>query len=839
MLNLLTHRDTKGRRGLLEAIGYHALRMLVFALALVCIMAGVATLNQALTDRSDVQEKTFQLVPPATGKSALLIESYGENNPSVPLERKGVLDVLRQEGVSVDIEYMDTRNFPTGYAASDAWKEMIRSRLMAHGPYDVVLCADDDALHAVDAIHDELFPQVPVVFFSVNDVTYGNEVASKGYATGIVEHGHVRQIMEAATRLEPQARNLVAIVDDSALGQASLSQFEEARSGLPGYTEQVIVASSMTRFQLAEALQGLGSNDIVFQLAAYSDIEGRGYTLDNTTAFVTGSCPVPVFRESGAGVGDGITGASYVDYEGQGRQAARMASRILGGASVSGLPVQSDEVTHTIFDVKALESHGLDRGLVPSDAYLVNETNPWQGAKSLIMPALLLAAGIALIAYFVYLGSRRMNEDAQEIAQSRDALSYQLRHDSLTDLANRYALAEKVKDPSAQKVRSLVTFDLDDFTDLNDSYGHEVGDLVIRAMADRLAQRMGDAFVARSSGDEFVVVLDHELDESSPELATIYSLISDPIEAAGFSLTLTASLGVVNRTGDMTLEEMIKYGDLAMSEAKSTRGRNSLSFFDESMRDALEERIYLTTRLRQAIDGDGFTVAYQPQVEALTGRLVGVEALVRLKSGEFGPGKFIPVAESAGLVVEIGRIVTRKVIEDLAAWIAEGREAVPVAINFSPAQLKDEGYLDYLASLLHEHDINPSLVKIEITESLMMENAEAGAALCERIHQMGIKLALDDFGTGYSSLARMAALPGDYVKLDKSLVDEFLKPGRESFVDDITHIVHALGKSVIVEGVETKDQYELCLSLGCDQIQGYYFARPLQVEDLSDLKLSA
>lgn len=829
---------TKGR-GLLVAIGYHALRVLVFALALVCVVAGVATLNQAMSDRESLQETTFQLAGPATGKSALLVESYGENNPSVPLERKGVLDVLRRQGVSVDIEYMDTRNYPTGYAASDSWKQMIRARLTAHGPYDVVLCADDDALRAVDAIHDDLFPQTPVVFFSVNDVTYGNLVASRGYATGIVEHGHVRQIMEAAAKLEPQARNLVAITDDSALGQASLAQFEEARSALPGYTARVIDASSLTRFQLAEALQGLGPNDIVFQLAAYSDVEGRGYTLDATTAFVTGHCAVPVFRESGAGVGDGITGASYVDYEGQGRRAAQMAYQLLEGASLDDLPVESDEVTRTVFDVRDLEDHGLDRSLVPADAYLVNETSAWQSVRPFILPIALLVAGIALASYFVYLGSRRVREDAEEIARSRDALNYRLRHDPLTDLPNRLALAEKGREGSEGEARSLVTLDLDDFTDLNDSYGHEVGDQVIVAIADRFRQRMGEAFVARSSGDEFVIVQDHPLDPGCQDLREMSALVSDPIEAGGFTLALTASAGVVNRTQGMSFEEMAQYGDLAMSEAKATRGRNSISFFDEAMKEALEERIYITACLRKALDADGFAMAYQPQVDTVTRQVVGYEALLRLRSGEFGPGKFIPVAESSGLVVEIGRTVTRKVVEELAAWVGEGRKALPVAINFSPAQLKDEGYLDFLASLLQEHDIDPSLVKVEITEGLMMENAMAGKALCERIHAMGIKLALDDFGTGYSSLARMASLPVDYVKLDKSLVDEFLTPGRESFVDDVTHLVHALGKTVIVEGVETEDQYQLCLSLGCDQIQGYYFARPLQAEALPDLKLTA
>lgn len=812
---------------------YRIRRALAFALAVGCLIGFVVTQSRALNQRAEVEETTFQLSAPATEKSVLLIESYGENNPSVPLERRGVLNVLRARGVTVDVEYMDTRNYPIGYAASDSWRDMIRARLVAHGPYDAVICADDDALHAVDAIHDELFADTPVIFFSVNDVAYGQTVAGEGWATGIVEHGHVEQILLAAAALEPDARNLVVITDDSTLGRASLAQFEEARKQLPGYTECIIQASSLSREELGRTLAGLGKNDLVFQLAAYSDSAGKGYTLDETTRFVTRHCTVPVFRESGAGVGSGITGASYVDYEGQGRRAAELAWRAMGGADPADIPVETDEVSSTVFDLKAVEDHGLDRSLVPDDAYLVNDPDPRAAARPFILPAILLAAGIALVCYFVSLGNRRMREDAAAIAASRDSLDYQLRHDTLTDLPNRLALAEKAAGVGPDEPLSLVSLDLDGFADLNDSYGHDVGDLAIQAIAARMSARLAASLVVRSGGDEFALVFDHPLAPDSEELDTLKKLIGEPIEAGGFNLNLTASIGAVNREPGMSVEEMVQYADLAIADAKTVSGRTTLSFYDDAMRQRLEERIRITGCLKRALDHDGFTMVYQPQVETATRRLVGVEALVRLVGGEYGPGQFIPVAESAGLVVEIGRIVTRKVADDLAAWIAAGREAVPVSINFSAAQLCDTGYLDFLSDLIAERGIDPRFVKIEVTESLMLENEAAGAALCEKIHGSGMRLALDDFGTGYSSLARMARLPMDDVKLDKSLVDEFLVEGREGFVEDITHLVHGLDKTIVVEGVETEDQYQLCLRLGCDEIQGYYFSRPVAPAELA------
>jgi EAL domain-containing protein (putative c-di-GMP-specific phosphodiesterase class I) len=250
----------------------------------------------------------------------------------------------------------------------------------------------------------------------------------------------------------------------------------------------------------------------------------------------------------------------------------------------------------------------------------------------------------------------------------------------------------------------------------------------------------------------------------------------------------------------------------------------------------MERRLEITEYLKQAIAEERVVVLWQPQVDTENLTVYGYEALCRLEGNKYFPNDFIPVAEMSGLVNPLDRVVTKKVIEQLGVWLKEGRKDVGVAsINFSAAQLRDKGYCDFLAEQLAKNNVPASLIKIEITESMILGNEEEADKLFARLRSMGITLALDDFGTGYSSLYRMANRPVDFVKLDKSLVDTFMVPGKEGFIDDVTRLIHGLGKTIVVEGVETYEQYQMCLSFGCDIIQGYFFARPMPAEEAISL----
>ena len=231
--------------------------------------------------------------------------------------------------------------------------------------------------------------------------------------------------------------------------------------------------------------------------------------------------------------------------------------------------------------------------------------------------------------------------------------------------------------------------------------------------------------------------------------------------------------------------------------------------------------------LQAAIQEQSFTVLYQPQVDAGSKGLVGLEALCRFKDNKYYPDQFIPVAEESGYIIELDRIVTRKVVEQLASWRDVGYELPVVSINYSAHQLRDTGYAEYVGGLLRERGIPSDRIKIEITERSVFADQERSEEFFRAMHAMGIRVALDDFGTGYSSITSVSQLPVDDIKFDKSLIDNYLVEGRLTFLENLTALVHDMGKKVIAEGVETSDQYQLVKQIGIDQIQGYYFDKPL------------
>ena len=224
-------------------------------------------------------------------------------------------------------------------------------------------------------------------------------------------------------------------------------------------------------------------------------------------------------------------------------------------------------------------------------------------------------------------------------------------------------------------------------------------------------------------------------------------------------------------------------------------------------------------------------MVYQPQIDAKTREVSGYEALVRMREPGIYPGQFIPVAEQNGWIWRIGRITTRLVIEQLAAWRDAGYPLHPVSINYSSNQLADTGYLDYIETLLKKYDIPASYLEIEITEGIFLDRTAQANHLFERLKELGIRLLMDDFGTGYSSLGYLTYIPVDVIKLDKSLVDAYLVDGKDSFVRDVILLVHDLGKQMIIEGVEEAWQYERLCAFGADTIQGYYFSKPLPPEE--------
>jgi diguanylate cyclase (GGDEF)-like protein/PAS domain S-box-containing protein len=420
--------------------------------------------------------------------------------------------------------------------------------------------------------------------------------------------------------------------------------------------------------------------------------------------------------------------------------------------------------------------------------------------------------------------------------------------DPLTNLPNRRLLGDRIQHAIVSSQRSheccaLFFLDIDHFKLLNDTKGHDVGDRLLADVALRLtaALRHEDT-VARLGGDEFVVMLerlstDPALAAASAALVAekLRAVIAEPYDLDGYRHLTTSSIGVTIFQGEgQSVDALLKQADVALYEAKAA-GRNTARFFDPAMQHQINERLALEAALREAIEQRRLTLWYQPQVDA-TGTTLGAEALLRWidKDGRIVPtDRFIPLAEETGLIHPIGRFVLQAACEQLAAWASEPRLAgLVLAINISARQFAEPDFVSELRTMLVDHHVPAGRLKLELTESVVLEHVDEAVQRMEQLREIGLLFALDDFGTGYSSLSYLKRLPVDQVKIDKAFVRDVCEDaGDAAIAQTIVTLGHVLGISIIAEGVETEAQLDFLQACGCDAYQGYLFGKPMPVDE--------
>jgi len=425
---------------------------------------------------------------------------------------------------------------------------------------------------------------------------------------------------------------------------------------------------------------------------------------------------------------------------------------------------------------------------------------------------------------------------------SEGRVSFLAQFDPLTGLSNRALLADRFTQMIAQARRrglplGVLFVDLDHFKLVNDSLGHAGGDELLKEAARRLeeAVRAGDA-IARVGSDEFAVVVS---DLTRPEDAAlvaqkILDRMARPFVVFGQEAFVTASIGVAAFPGDGgDAESLLAAAEAAMHRAKQS-GRNAYQFFAADITQRTRARARLALELRRALERDEFTLAYQPKIDLGSGKPCGAEALLRWNHPERGvmaPAHFVPMLEETGLIVPVGEWVVRRACEDIKSWLAAGLRVLPVAVNLSARQFRQQRLEECIRSIVHSAGVDPSLIELEITESELMQDPDHAIRVLSSLRDAGIRMAVDDFGTGYSSLSYLTRLPVASLKIDRSFVaDALSKVADAAIVRTIIDMAHTLGFTVVAEGVETDGQMAFLRQFGCEQGQGYLFARPMAAE---------
>jgi diguanylate cyclase (GGDEF)-like protein len=440
---------------------------------------------------------------------------------------------------------------------------------------------------------------------------------------------------------------------------------------------------------------------------------------------------------------------------------------------------------------------------------------------------------------------RRMRAAVVKAEQDLHVLAH---IDPVTCLPNRNAFNDKLaftlKRADRQETSvSLLLLDLDNFKVVNDTLGHDTGDTLLRLVAERLTRTLRSTdIICRIGGDEFVVIVEPADDELEPDLVArkILRALAEPFIVESHQLFVSASIGVSVYPNDAPdAAAVVRCADIAMYHAKN-KGKNAYEIFHAEMALKASKRLALEANLRKALQNNELSLHYQPQIDVRTGRMRGMEVLVRWHcealGGAVSPAEFIPVAEESGVIVPLGRWVLQTAIRQAAAWRKAGlmEDIEHVAVNVSACQTKDVQLMYEVQALLMVTGLPPRLLELEITEGVLMENVNANIALLHKIQAAGIHLSIDDFGTGYSSMAYLKRFPIDQLKIDRSFVNAVPGDGA-AIAKAIIAMAHSLNMSVVAEGVETEQQVAFLADAGCDVMQGYYFARPMPVEQLEAL----
>jgi diguanylate cyclase (GGDEF)-like protein len=458
----------------------------------------------------------------------------------------------------------------------------------------------------------------------------------------------------------------------------------------------------------------------------------------------------------------------------------------------------------------------------------------------------------------------RLESEVGVRQEAENRISHISYHDSLTDLPNRYLFHDRLNMCIAnarrhQRRAAVLLLDIDDFNRVNDTLGHKAGDGMLKEIADRIQHciRTTDTVsteillnaetitIARLGGDEFTVLLTELKDSQSAVKVAgrIMKTLSEPFFIDDNEVNSSTSIGIsVYPSDGETADDLLKNADAAMYYAKN-QGKNKFQFYEQAMNEDFRELMSLESELKRAIKKNELLLHYQPRIDLQSGSVMSMEALVRWQKPDQGlvsPGKFIPMAEDTGLIVPMGTWVLRTACMQNKKWQEMGISPLIISVNISVKQFQQEDFLDIVISALNESALAPQFLELEITENLLMQGTEHTIYMLYELRKMGVRLSMDDFGTGYSSFSYLRRFPLDVLKIDKSFIDEI--PGKKdtaAIINAIIAMSHSLNLTVVAEGVEKEEQVEFLSRNGCDQIQGYYFSRPLPEDEFEQYVTSS
>lgn len=787
-------------------------------------------------------------------KRILFISSYSPSFSTFYAQINGINETFKGYPITVDMEFMDSKRFYTTENIENFYNT-ISYKLSQVDKYDLLMVSDDNALDFVVTYREELFMDLPIIFFGINNKAKAIELSQDDHITGVYEAVSIKETIALALSLNEAATNVIALTDATISGQADTILFLEEQEAFPNLSFDVLDMSLMSHTSFFNELEKIDNDSVIILLSAYRDKFGYTYEFDDSLTEILNHTNQPVYHIYEHGVGDGLIGGKVISHYQQGVSAATLALRYFEGTPIATLDLVSESPNQYLIDYEVFQTFGFDPNKLPSNTvYLNKDLTIFEEYQEYVLIATLffIIQSTIIVVMIWSLFNRhkehqkvldnhsKLEESYREIILKEKKIQELVYKDTLSLLSNRVSMYEYIDyyigEPSTKNLW-IVFMDIDNFKFINDTFGHDVGDQFISRIGNELSHFVSeDIEVSRFGGDEFVFSIKNQsMEEVLQIISDIQTIFHSSISINDYNVNVTVSMGLTLYPNDgQTVESLLKYADIALYEAKN-KGKNQCVLFSTEMKDTLKNKLDFQHLMKEAMNLNQFYLDFQPIIDVKENRIIAYEALIRWNSDQLGqvsPIQIIKEAEETGDIIQLGNFV----IEESCNFVNEinknREEKINISINVSPVQLLSNDFVEVLESIVKRTNTERSHICLEMTESVLIENIKDSVEIINHLRELGYLIALDDFGTGYSSLSYLRNLEIDVLKVDKSFIDNITTNDYDqSIVSIVAKIAESRKLHFTAEGVESKEQLDILIALGCFTIQGYYFSKPLSKDE--------
>ncbi|MCR4903035.1 MAG: EAL domain-containing protein [Butyrivibrio sp.] len=741
----------------------------------------------------------------------------------------GIEKALTENSIKYDLsfEFIDDYTSVDGVTQwEDDFLSFYEKKYEESDKYDLIFCAEDEALAFVLNYGEELFGDTPIVFTTVTSMDLINKAKERENITGVSYIMNLQYDFDLMKSLFPKRNKVIAVTNSSLTGKAIGDSIINYQKQNPDLTISVVDTENKTANAMVSWLKNIPDDTIILFCMYSRNADGDVFDTQSGITLFANNCPAPVFVVSDFAGRYGSFGGYRACFEKTAYNAALLGVDILNGFAVSDVPiVETVEGTPT-FDYDQLQRFNIKRMSLPKGSVIYNDhLTIFEEYPALVSFVLVIIVLLFIIIAIMFRNQRRQ--------------SYIITHDNLTGLPNKVWSNRKMVDwIAAGHEFAQLSLSLNEFKKVNDKLGRDGGDIILKLLVDRITnytESTKKLYMTRYGGDEFLILIDSSDPIYYEEVCKrICKELDKPFINDDGSINLSYSMCVVAYPKDgkniMTLQQL---ADAGIKKVKNSE-RSGYFICDDKLLEAAEREKIILHKLNEAIVNDGFKLLYQAKYNVKDRTLYGFEALLRMVDGYAYPGEFIKVAEENRLMIPIGRQLSLIAVRQMANWRAAYKKLPVLSINFSTLQIYDEDYPEYLLGLLKKYDVPVENIMVEITESASLSEREEVKNYMKRFTDNGIKLSIDDFGTGYSSISYLNNMSFSELKLDKSLLDQYLVTRDDKMIATIITMAHNLGCHVVAEGVEVEDQAKMLEKVNGDIIQGYLLGKPEEPEIAED-----